>query len=254
MKKKKSLGQHFLHNAHYLRLIVGTADIKKGESVLEIGPGDGALTKELLASRCKVLAIEKDRRLIPLLSEKFSQEISAGQLTLIEGDALEFDPSDHNLEARNWKLVANIPYYITGALLKKFLSAEAQPSLMVLLVQKEVAERVSRSKKESVLSLSVKAYGEPTYVKTVPRGAFTPSPSVDSAVLRISGISKKHFKNAAQEKKFFELVKKGFSSKRKFLLNNLGKNYSGILKNNGIGEKVRAEDLSLAEWLQLAAQ
>ncbi|MDP4020533.1 MAG: rRNA adenine dimethyltransferase family protein, partial [Candidatus Adlerbacteria bacterium] len=150
IQKKKSLGQHFLRAKNYLAAVVDAAGIAPNEVVLEIGPGEGTLTEELLASRCKVLAIEKDRRFIPLLQQKFAREIERGQLKLVEGDALEFKPSDYKLEARSYKLVGNIPYYITGALIKKFLSADNQPSTLVFLVQKEVAERIARSKKESI--------------------------------------------------------------------------------------------------------
>jgi 16S rRNA (adenine1518-N6/adenine1519-N6)-dimethyltransferase len=236
MYKKKSLGQHFLRNAHYLNAVADAAEITKGDVVVEIGPGEGTLTEVLLARGARVVAIEKDARLIPMLKEKFSNT----NLEVIEGDALEFEPP------KTYKLVGNIPYYITGALLRTFLSSERQPSLLVFLMQKEVAERIARSKKESILSLSVKAYGEPKYVKTVPRGAFAPPPKVDSAILAVSGVSRKHFKNAAHEKKFFELVKKGFSSKRKKLSSNLG-------DIGPLGEK-RAEDLSLGEWLALSRE
>ena len=253
MFQKKTLGQHFLRNRHYLAAIADAAGIQKGETVLEIGPGDGALTEQLLASGCKLLAVEKDHRLIPLLQKKFAHKIKAGRLQLVEKDALEFNPSDYKLEAKNYKLVANIPYYITGALLKKFLSGEKQPSSMVLLVQKEVAERIARTKKESVLSLSVKAYATPHYIKTVPRGAFSPAPKIDSAILALRDISRKNFKTARQEQLFFELVKKGFSSKRKFLRSNLGKKYSDTLQRVGIPEKARAEDVPLAQWLTLSA-
>jgi len=257
MLKKKSLGQNFLNNPHYLRLIADAAEIKTGESVLEVGPGEGVLTRELLARGARVVAVEKDRRLIPLLENKFSKEIAAGQLTLVEADALEFDAE--KVLPKAYKLVANIPYYITGALLKKFLSSEAQPSRCVLLLQKEVVERIARygpknkaAAKESILSLSVKAYGAPKFLAKVPRGAFTPAPKVDSAILVIAHVSKKNFSSAAQEERFFALVKKGFSSKRKLLLNNLGKEYSNILQNVGVSETARAEDLTLEQWLKLA--
>lgn len=258
MKKKKSLGQHFLHSASYVRAVADAANLQKGDTVLEIGPGDGALTKELLASGCKVLAIEKDHRLIPLLQEKFAQEIKKGQLTLIEGDALEFEPSDYTLEARGYKLVGNIPYYITGALLKKFLSADNQPESLVFLIQKEVAERIThrgpshKKVKESILSLSVKAYGDPVYIKTVPAGAFSPPPKVDSAILAVRNVSRTNFKSTAHEKKFFELIKKGFSQKRKLLVNNLGTEHSHILENLRIDSKARAEDVPLSTWLALS--
>lgn len=240
--KKKSLGQHFLTNRHYLGAVADAAQITKGDTVVEIGPGEGTLTAVLLERGAKVVALEKDSRLIELLRDKFKGE----KFEVIEGDALDFVPP------KKYKLVGNIPYYITGALLRKFLSEKNQPNTLVFLMQKEVAERIARSKKESILSLSIKAYGDVNYVKTVPRGAFNPPPKVDSAILAVEHISRKNFTNAAHENKFFELVKKGFSSKRKMLAGNLGKEYSNTLQNVGVSLKARAEDLPLAQWLKLS--
>lgn len=239
---KKSLGQHFLHNKSHLSAVADAADIKAGETVVEIGPGEGALTERLLGYRCKVIAIEKDARLIPVLKEKFSKEIKSGRLKLIEQDVLEFEPSDYNLQPNTYKLIGNVPYYITGALFKKFLSGARQPSTLVFLVQKEVAERIAREKKESILSLSVKAYGTPKYIKTVPAGAFVPPPKVDSAILLVSDISRRNFKTKKVEETFFELIKKAFGQKRKMLRATIG-----------IDSSKRPEDLTLKEWIKLAS-
>ncbi len=274
LKTKKSLGQNFLRNAYYLALIADAAHVMTGERVLEIGPGDGALTAELLSRGASVVAVEKDSRLIPVLREKFAKDIADKRLTLIEADALEFNPSDYQLtdknpdapkeagtptsrsERRGYKLVANIPYYITGALLRKFLSETPRPSLLVFLVQKEVAQRIARDKKESLLSLSVKAYGSPRYIKTVPRGAFSPAPAVDSAILSVENISSDAFMNAAHEQRFFELLHAGFAQKRKLLRRNvekiLGSSALEALKRAGIPEKARAEDVPIEKWLVLA--
>jgi 16S rRNA (adenine1518-N6/adenine1519-N6)-dimethyltransferase len=256
MLKKKSLGQHFLQAHSYISLIAGTASLREGECVLEVGPGEGALTRELLSRGAKVTVIEKDHRLIPILKETFKKEIKAKQLTVFEGDALEMSLADIKIKGA-YKVVANIPYYITGALIKKFLSEKNPASRVVLLVQKEVAERVAREKKESILSLSVKVYGDPKYIKTVPRGAFVPAPNVDSAVLLIENVSRKNLKDAAAEAKFFALVKTGFGQKRKLLKKNLekllGTNTSALFAKAGIPENARAEDVSLSQWLSLAA-
>ncbi len=233
MQKKKSLGQHFLHAQSHLRAVADALDIQKGETVLEIGPGEGALTEHLLERGAKVVALEKDARLIELLKTKFKGK----KFEVIEGDALEYEPN-----FKKYKVVGNIPYYITGALFKKFMSGKRQPETLVFLVQKEVAERIARSKKESILSLSIKAYGTPTYIKSVPAGAFVPPPKVDSAILLVSDISRNHFKNKKHEEKFFELVKKAFGQKRKMLRATLG-----------IDSNKRPEDLSLEEWAELAA-
>jgi 16S rRNA (adenine1518-N6/adenine1519-N6)-dimethyltransferase len=255
MLKKKSLGQHFLHNPFYLSLIADTADIAPGERVLEVGPGEGALTRVLLARGAKVTAVEKDHRLIPILKKTFAKEIRKGELNLFEGDALELSLAQVKIRG-TYKVVANIPYYITGALIKKFLSEKRPATSLVLLVQKEVAHRIAREKKESILSLSVKVYGEPRYVKTVPKGAFNPAPQVDSAILEIKNISREHLKDAAAEAKFFTLLKTGFGQKRKLLKRNLekllGSNADVMFKNANIPDNARAEDISLDQWLSLA--
>jgi 16S rRNA (adenine1518-N6/adenine1519-N6)-dimethyltransferase len=252
MFKKKSLGQNFLTSAHYLALIADATEIAAGDTVLEIGPGEGALTRELLARGARVVAVEKDRRLIPVLGEIFKKEIEEKRFELIEADALEFDPSTLG----PYKLVANIPYYITGALIEKFLSHASQPASAVLLVQKEVAERIARDEKESILSLSVKAFGEPRYIKTVPAGAFSPPPSVDSAILSIKHISRNNFANAEQEKLFFDFLHAGFAHKRKLLRRNLeaaaGEQAAALLERADIPQDARAEDVKLEQWLGMS--
>ncbi len=262
MYKKKSLGQHFLHNPHYLGMLADAADIQKRDAVVEIGPGEGALTKVLLERGAHVVAVEKDTRLIPLLSEKFAQEIKNEQLEVIEEDALRLNTASHlkkhagkSSKKDTYKVVGNIPYYITGALLRKYLTDTKQPATLVFLIQKEVAERIARSTKESLLSLSIKAYGTPTYIKTVPRGAFNPPPAVDSAILLVSNISRKNFKNKKHEERFFTLLHAGFAQKRKLLKRNiekvLGSDTEKVLQDAGIPLNARAEDVSLAQWLAL---
>lgn len=250
MYKKKSLGQHFLRSQGALHTAAASLEILPGECVIEIGPGEGALTEHLLEAGAQVEAIEKDHRLIPLLKEKFADK----NFSVIEADALEFDTSKHT--PHTYKVAGNIPYYITGALIKKFLTEKRQPSKLVFLVQKEVAERIARSKKESILSLSVKAYGVPRYIKTVPRGAFVPVPNVDSAILLIEDISRKNFNSPAHEENFFNLLHAGFGSKRKLLIRNLEKilgdtAHDAFLRAD-IPLNARAEDVPLTKWLTLA--
>lgn len=240
------MGQNWLVNEKIVGEMVAAAKVKKGETVLEAGPGEGVLTAALLVSGAKVVAIEKDDRLQAGLREKFEAEIESGQLKLIHGDILKFDPILIN---KSYKIVANLPYYLTGEFVKKFLTAQAKPSAMTLMLQKEVAERIiARDGKESVLSISVKAYGEPHYVKTVKRGNFRPVPKVDSAIVTIEQISANNFK-PGDEKKFFQTLKAGFGSKRKKLKNNL-KLEGEVLA--AYGDK-RAEDLQLTDWLKLCA-
>ncbi len=257
MRAKKSLGQHFLTSQSALRAIIETAQLSEGEPVLEIGPGRGVLTEELLKTGAHVIAIEKDRELVPLLSEKFAHEIKKKKLTLIEGDILDI-PLQKIVGKKKYKVVANIPYYITGIFLRTILTSPSRPTRAVLLLQREVAKRIiGENSKESILSLSVKAYGTPHYVKTVPAGSFSPPPKIDSAVLLIEDIGP-GFTSPKEEKLFFELIKTGFSSKRKKVLGNLQKKFDKnilqeIWKGNSFSESVRAEDVPPAFWRLLSS-
>ena len=260
-KPIKHLGQNFLTSKKIAEDIVNAADIKPDDIVLEAGPGKGILTELLLKKAKKVIAIEKDKRLVKFLETKFSDSIKVSTLSVINDDILKFDPTTHNLQPTNYKIVANIPYYITSRFLRKFLSGAHQPTLMVLMVQKEVAERIiAKDGKESLLSISIKAYGKPEIVKRVSAGNFSPKPKVDSAIIKISQISKNFFKDLhpaspllrgrskeGAEKLFFELVKKGFSQKRKMLINNL-KCGPEIFAKCCLSPKTRAENLSLEDW------
>ena len=282
---KKSLGQNFLKSSEILDKIIETANLKKEDVVLEVGPGKGALTEKLLEKSNRVIAVEKDDRLIEFLKEKFKKEIEKERLTLFHKDILEIPALDLKNKLHGsptptdfggYKVVANIPYYITGKLIRKFLSSDFQPSRMVLMVQKEVAQRITsphlgvgppngeKRVKESILSLSIKVYGTPKYVKTVSAKHFSPQPKVDSAILSIKNISKDFFKDIDEEK-FFDLIHQAFSSKRKILVNNLTQTNSvgivspqsskekvvGILEKLNISPKIRAEDLTLKNWQDL---
>ena len=255
MLPKKHLGQHFLTSIPARIAMVKAGDIDSKDTILEIGPGKGFLTQELLDTGAHIIALEKDAELIPLLKEKF---FSYKNLKVIEGDVLTFEPTRYTLGATDYKLIANIPYYITGAIIERFLSSINQPSQMVILIQKEVAERiVARDKKESILSLAVKAYGEPKIITKVNKGSFNPIPKVDSAVLSIQNISRNNFSDKHHEDVFFKLIKIGFSHKRKFLLSNLQQDFSKLpletfFTELHISPKIRAEDLTLATWLLLS--
>ncbi len=245
-KAKKSLGQNFLMHARIAERIAMIADLTGDSVVFEIGPGTGMLTRELLKLAGKLIALEADYELFVKLQSDFASEIAAGRLTILSGDIRTFDISSL---PNGYALVANIPYYLTGEIFRMFLSADNQPSSMTLLVQKEVAERIARSKKESILSLSVKAYGTPKVEFTVPRGAFNPAPKVDSAVLSIRNISRKNFSTPDKEKRFFTLLHAGFAHKRKFVRKNL---LEASLPSGDIPEKARAEDVPLEKWLALS--
>ncbi|MFH1178593.1 MAG: 16S rRNA (adenine(1518)-N(6)/adenine(1519)-N(6))-dimethyltransferase RsmA [bacterium] len=246
---KKSLGQNFLMHTRIADRIANTAKITSDSIVLEIGPGKGILTHELLKRAKKVIAVEADRELFEKLQNDFANEITSGRLELIYGDIRTYPLSTTTVINSGYHLVANIPYYLTGEVFRMFLESKNQPSSMTLLVQKEVAERIARSRKESILSLSVKAYGTPKLEFTVPRGAFKPAPKVDSAVLTIRDISRKNFSTRKAEQRFFALIHAGFAHKRKFVRKNLAE---ANLPLGDIPEKARAEDLPLSVWLTLS--
>ena len=316
-KPKKSLGQNFLKSALALKKIIEAGEISSDDIILEIGPGKGALTEKLLEKAGIVIAVEKDNNLFYFLKEKFSKEIEAKKLLLLNEDILKYNlPADLLLwgvsqadeprgsaglaspdsdprkvesagRLHNYKIIANIPYNITGAILEKFLTEKLQPNMMVLMVQQEVARRiVAQDKKESILSISVKAYGEPKIIMKVPARYFSPAPKVDSAIIAIKNISRKRVlpllnkeragvrfldsrglpsgtgkdihlgasatleeRNKIDEQKFWEIVHAGFAHKRKKLSGNL----KNIIKD--IPEEYknkRAEDLNLLDWISLS--
>lgn len=277
-------GQHFLRDEKILKKIAGFAQIKTNDVVLEVGPGKGSLTEFLLERAVKVIAIEKDRELVEFLKEKFQKEIANGKLKIIRGDILELklgkspvnEPSERDrrelekfsgkilsvrenrsfFPATNYVLVGNIPYYITGAIFKKFLESDNPPKSITFVIQKEVASRImAQDGKESVLSISIKAFGQPEYGGTIKAGSFAPAPKVDSAIISVRNINIERFLPAQAGKKvkiekFFEVVKRGFSHKRKLLKSNLGVEDAPLCKC-GIPVKARAENLSVQDWLCL---
>ncbi len=271
MKPKKSLGQNFLTSGKAIFEIVKAGEIKNDDIILEIGPGKGALTEKLLESNAKkIVCIEKDRELIEILKEKFEKDIKNNKLEIIEGDVLNINPDLRSPSKggakilNNYKIIANIPYYITGAIIEKFLSTENKPDKMVLLVQKEVAERiVAKDKKETILSLAVKLYGEPKLIYKVSAGSFFPKPKVDSAVLEIKINKEKLDKNT--ETKYLKIIKSAFSHKRKMMLNNLKNGFvlnednidkkpdwDNIFEKLNIDKKTRAEDLNKEIFIEIA--
>jgi 16S rRNA (adenine1518-N6/adenine1519-N6)-dimethyltransferase len=265
LKAKKSLGQNFLTSKVAIRDMVDAANIIPGDLVLEIGPGKGALTTEILSRGGRVIAIEKDDRMIPLLKERFSDDISRGALSVVHGDIVgnkvwKTLVREYALVDKNYSVVANIPYYITGLLFRLFLKTGPQPKSLIFLVQKEVAQSaVGKGGKESILSLSLKAYGTPRNVRKVERKLFSPQPKVDSAILAVSDISRRRFATRADERRFFDILHAGFSSKRKTLANNLskglGKEKSDIerlLASLTLPPAVRAEDVGIDDWIRLS--
>lgn len=264
IRPKKSLGQHFLNSNVAIQTIVDASQIFPGELVLEIGPGEGVLTEALLNAGARVIAVEKDSRCINVLNERFYDALRDEHLIIIEGDILHEQIRERLFngilaEAPAYKVVANIPYYITGALFRLFLETTHQPSLITFLVQKEVGEQIAgKHRKESILSLSVKIFGDPQIMGIVNRDAFTPPPKVDSAILTILNIRKGRL-GTLREEDFFRVVKAGFRAKRKMLVGNLAEGLTldktfvdTQLTKAGLDKKVRAEDVSLALWVLLA--
>lgn len=274
---KRSLGQNFLKDKGILKKIADFAQIEKGDTVVEVGPGEGTLTELLLERAKKVIAVEKDERMAEFLQQKFKSQILNSKLEIIYRDVLELPndffsvffeeksakPEKKSFGSGNYKLVGNIPYYITGALFKKTLESENPPKSLTFVVQREVAERImSRNNKESILSISIKAYGTPEYGGVIKAGSFNPKPKVDSAILAVRNISKMRFENV-QEQAFFEILKAGFAHKRKLLIKNLGSvpsvsldtlKLKKIFKKCEILEKARAEDLKVEDWLAIASE
>jgi 16S rRNA (adenine1518-N6/adenine1519-N6)-dimethyltransferase len=270
IKAKKSLGQNFLQSTAALKKIVEAGDLSAEDLVLEIGPGKGALTEHLLNVGASVVAIEKDSDMIEILQKKFSGAVENGKLKLIKGDVLDLQPEEV-LGGQKYKLIANIPYYITGEIIRKFLSnvpVSEQPEKIVLLVQKEVADRImTRDGKESLLSISVKAYCTPRYITKVSAGSFVPAPKVDSAVIAFEHINKNLFNTSdsdvageISEELFFEVLHAGFAHKRKRLFSNLKKYFKKIdrefdedktIKETSFNKNIRAEELSVEDWIKI---
>lgn len=253
---KKSLGQNFLTSEVVPQWMCTAADLTLGDVVLEIGPGTGALTKILLKDNIRVIALETDDRAIKYLTENFAPAIKSEQLVLFKQDVRYLDLEKLGLQDKQFKVVANIPYYLSGFLLRKLLDSSIQPKTLVFLLQKELVTRIARAKKESLLSLSVKVFGTPTYIKTVSRGHFEPTPKVDSAILQVANISNDKLQRIGNEH-FFTILHLGLQNKRKQLLGNLSQNYEReavikIFTQLNLPLTLRGEDLKVDGWLELA--
>jgi len=250
---KKSLGQNFLVKKIYLKKIVQAAGISNKDFVLEIGPGLGSLTKFLVQKAKKVIAIEKDKKLAEFLKKNFK---NTKNLRIIEGDILRVS-NNFFKKLPKYKVVANLPFNIASAVLRKLLELEHKPTVIYCLVQKEVGEKICSQNKENVLSLSVKIYGKPKYLFKIPKKAFWPTPKVDSVFLEIICYNKKQIPETSFLKIFFTIIKTGFSHKRKKLINNLKQlklpeaNLIKCFQKTGLEINARAEDVSLQNWVIL---
>jgi len=250
------LGQHFLTRPEIAGWVADAVPLSSAGVVLEIGPGHGILTRALFEKAKKVVAVEKDPALVVELEETFAEEVREGRFALLQEDVRDFDPAQCEHLRDGYVLAANIPYYITGQILRQFLTTEHQPSDIALLIQKEVAERaVARGDKQSLLALSIQAYGTPEFVRVVKAGAFSPPPKVDSAILAVRNISHARFADKEQEQRFFELLHTAFEQKRKMIGSTLRDTISDeVFARCDIDKTTRPENVSLEEWLCLAHQ
>ncbi len=266
LQARKGLGQHFLIDEDVVSTIITAAELSPSDIVMEIGPGLGVLTRELVAKAGFVITIELDNRLAATLKESLS---SFSNVAVINEDVLKTDPEtllgeqkpkypQEVQDSLRYKVVANLPYYITSPVLRHFLEASIKPQLMVVMVQKEVAgEIVAKPGRMSLLSISVQLYGEPEIIDYVPARCFYPEPEVDSAILKVSPYPQPAVEIADRDS-FFRLVKSGFSASRKQLANSLAQGMGTsksealtLLARAEIAPQRRAETLSLDEWVKL---
>jgi 16S rRNA (adenine1518-N6/adenine1519-N6)-dimethyltransferase len=251
LRARKGLGQHFLIDGEVLKNITAAAELASTDTIIEVGPGLGVLTRELAQRAGRVIAIELDNKLAALLKQTLAP---FHNVIIINDDVLKIEPASL---AADYKVVANLPYYITSPVLRHFLEASRKPRLMILMVQKEVAEAIAAKPGEmSLLSVSVQLYGEPKIISHVPAECFYPPPKVDSAIVRIDLYPKP--KVAVDEEDFFDVVRAGFSAPRKQLVNSLAQGLGvekadalALLEAAKISPQRRAETLSLEEWARL---
>lgn len=253
IKIKKDFGQNFLINKGILETIIKESKITKNDTIIEIGPGLGVLTEELLKNAKKVISLEKDTTLKNLLTEKFNNNKN---FILNICDALEYECKENN-----YKVIANIPYYITSPLIRHFLNQKSPPKLLVLLVQKEVAEKICDEKKLSILSLQINLFAKAKKLKTVSKNSFYPAPKVNSAIIEITPYKKtdKNYLKKDSAEKILNLAKIAFSQKRKKFFEVIRKNYGLskeeikiIINQSKIDENIRVEDLSINELEEIA--
>lgn len=252
----KRWGQHFLIDRSVLRKILEASDLQSRDIVLEIGPGIGNLTQELAKRVKKVIAIEKDPKMVEILREVLKE---FKNVKIIKEDILKINLQSKILNLKSYKVVANLPYYITSPVIRKFLEEPVRrPQVIILMVQKEVAQRICSTKKMSLLALSIQFYAKVKIVSYVSKKSFWPKPKVDSAIIKIAPRVNKYIADELFKKRFFRIVKAGFSQPRKQLLNTLSKGLklekekikTWLLKNK-IKPRERAETLNLKNWLLL---
>ncbi len=249
---KKPLGQHFLRSRSTIRTVVDALPVPEGTAIVEVGPGKGALTEYLLQKGRRVIGIEKDAALFERLRETFSRDIADGTLILHNGDIRDCEWAEL-VGDMPYVVIANIPYYLTGTLIRDMLTRTRPPSGMALVVQKEVAERITgrNDSKESLLSLSVRLFGHPHYITTIPRTAFTPVPAVDSALISVTDI---RIPDSSVQEMFFDIIHTAFHEKRKVVLKKFSSRprVRDFLVSQGVDTTSRAENVPFSVWLAAA--
>jgi len=251
IQPKKSLAQNFLTNKNIVQKTILAAELSKNDVVIEVGAGCGALTVSLAKQAGKVIAYEIDQRLISILKK---QTADLENVEIRNQDIFNFDSKELKKQI-NFKVIGNFPYYLTGKIFRYFLSARKKPDLILAIIQSEVAKRIcAPAGKTSVLSLSVQFYGKPKIITYIPAACFYPKPAVDSALVKVK-INPK-IGSALNSDKFFVLIKAGFASRRKTLINNLSRlakkeYWSDLFKKLNWRQKIRAQELTLKQWLKL---
>lgn len=261
IRLSKKLGQIFLVNKIIVKKIVKAANLQPRDIVLEIGPGIGTLSQELVKRVKKLVVVEKDPKMIKILKEALK---NFKNIEIVRGDILKYQipntkrgPSRSLQQQKSYKVVGNLPFYLTAPVIRKFLENEYPPKEMVLVVQKEVAQRVAaRPPKMNLLAVSVQFYAHPEIINYISRQSFWPQPKVDGAIIKISRVKSR--KSKVSQSLFFRIVKAGFSHPRKQLINNLSKELNlgrrvitNWLLKNGVQPNLRAEALRIEDWIKL---
>jgi len=256
-RAKKALGQHFLVDSSYLKTICAKAELSKEDTVIEVGPGLGLLTEALVEQAGRVIAVEVDEALTNELTQSLYQ---SSNLTLVNADIFQTTPEQLvGADAMSYKLVANLPYNIASAVLRRFLESPLKPSLIVVMVQREVASNMmATAPNMNLLAIGVQLYGKPKIVRKVPPDAFYPRPKVDSAIVRIDVYDEPSV-DVGNMKAFFKIARAGFGNKRKQLRNSLAhgldvspKTVEQLLSNTGVDHKRRAQTVTLDEWAEIS--
>ena len=245
LSPQKRFGQNFLVDETVILTMIETANLTKDDTVVEIGPGIGALTTQIIRKVKKIIAVEFDTNMVNILNSNYEIN-NANNLTILNQDVLDFNPTSYPDIKSNYKVIGSIPYQITSPLIHKLINWEVKPQLAVLLIQKEVAEKIcSKTPNASYFSIFISAFGKAEIIKNVTSSSFYPSPKVQSAIIKINFENKK---NLLEPAKFSKFLHHGFKNPRKMINKAFDKKL--LLKNN-INPELRPENLILDEWIKL---